>query len=93
MVNVSVIIPAYNSEKYIGKAIESVIKQTYQDFIILIGNDGSIDNTVDINDIIILINFILEINQFNINFQNIDFIDDNVINIYDLLYLLNLIIN
>jgi len=48
MVNVSVIIPAYNSEKYIGKAIESVIKQTYQDFIILIGNDGSIDNTVDI---------------------------------------------
>lgn len=45
---ISVIMPAYNAEKYIGEAIESILNQTYKDFEFIIINDGSTDGTEDI---------------------------------------------
>lgn len=45
---VSVIMPVYNVEAYITRAIESVLKQTYSDFELLIVNDGSPDNSIQI---------------------------------------------
>jgi glycosyltransferase involved in cell wall biosynthesis len=40
--------PSFNSESYIGEAIESVLTQTYQDFELLAVDDGSTDQTVAI---------------------------------------------
>jgi glycosyltransferase involved in cell wall biosynthesis len=45
---VTVFIPAYNREKYIGEAIESILAQSYTNFEILLIDDGSTDGTVDI---------------------------------------------
>lgn len=50
MKKVTVVIPVYNSEKYIARCIDSVINQTYQDFEIQIINDGSKDKSQEIID-------------------------------------------
>ena len=42
---VSVIIPVYNSEKYISEAVESVLNQTYRNREVIVINDGSTDGT------------------------------------------------
>lgn len=64
---VSVIMSAYNAEKYLVETIESILCQSYKDFEFIIVNDGSIDNTQSIienyakND-----NRIVVVNQENI---------------------------
>lgn len=45
---VSVIMPAYNAEKYIAQSIDSVVKQSYQNWELLITDDRSNDNTQQI---------------------------------------------
>ena len=48
MPKVDVIIPAYNAAKYLPIAIESVVAQTFEDWRILLIDDGSTDNTVEV---------------------------------------------
>ena len=43
MPKVSVVIPCYNHGQYLDEAVNSILKQTYQDFEIIIVNDGSTD--------------------------------------------------
>ena len=45
---VSVAIPSYNHEKYVGECIQSILNQTYQDFEIIITDDSSTDRTVEV---------------------------------------------
>lgn len=45
---ISVIVPVYNAEKYIGECLESIIKQTYKHLQIIIVNDGSTDGSLNI---------------------------------------------
>jgi glycosyltransferase involved in cell wall biosynthesis len=44
----SVIIPVYNREEIVKRAIKSVLDQTFQDFELILVNDGSTDNTYDV---------------------------------------------
>ena len=45
---ISILIPVYNVEKYISRCIDSILAQTYQDFEIVIINDCTPDNSIDI---------------------------------------------
>lgn len=48
MPKISVIVPVYNTEKYIEKCLQSIINQTIQDFEIIVVDDGSTDNSANI---------------------------------------------
>lgn len=45
---ISVIVPIYNTEKYLKRALNSLLKQTYQDLEILLIDDGSTDSSLKI---------------------------------------------
>lgn len=45
---ISIIIPVYNTEKYLKKCIDSILDQTYKDYEIIVINDGSTDSSYEI---------------------------------------------
>lgn len=46
-VKVSVIVPVYNVEAYVGKCVDSILSQTYRNYELIILNDGSTDRSYD----------------------------------------------
>lgn len=63
---VSICIPVYNGAKYLKQCIESCLKQTYTNYEIIICDDGSSDNSVEI------------IEQYALKSERIQFIKSNV---------------
>ena len=50
MQTISVVIPAYNVEKYLDKCMNSVLNQSFTDFEVLLIDDGAKDSTVQLCD-------------------------------------------
>ena len=50
MAEISIIVPVYNSSKYLEKCFESIRLQTFTDFEVIAINDGSTDNSGNICD-------------------------------------------
>ncbi|WML51605.1 glycosyltransferase family 2 protein [Neobacillus sp. PS3-12] len=48
MTNVSVVVPVYNAGKRLNKCITSILNQNYREFELILVNDGSTDNSLDI---------------------------------------------
>ena len=46
--NIDIIMPNFNKEKYIGKAIQSVLKQSYKNWKLFIIDDNSSDNSREV---------------------------------------------
>ena len=46
--SISVIVPIYNAEPYLSKCLDSIIAQVFQDFELILVNDGSTDKSLDI---------------------------------------------
>ena len=47
---ISVIVPVYNVEAYLERCVESILKQTYTNFELLLINDGSTDKSGELCD-------------------------------------------
>ena len=45
---ISIIIPIYNTEYYLSECVDSILAQTFSDFEILLIDDGSLDNSLDV---------------------------------------------
>lgn len=43
MPKISIIVPVYNTERYLSKCIDSILSQSFTDFELLLINDGSLD--------------------------------------------------
>ena len=48
MAKISVIVPVYNTEKYVEKCLKSIISQEYVEVEVIVVNDGSTDNSANI---------------------------------------------
>ncbi len=68
---VSVIIPLYNGERYIRQALDSVFKQTYSPFEVIVVDDGSTDRSGALVQTFSGVRYIYQKNQGNATARNV----------------------
>ena len=75
MATISVLLSTYNGQKYITEQIQSILKQTFSDFVLYIRDDGSSDDTLNIihnlastDSRIVVINDVSEDTNTNLGF-------------------------
>ena len=67
MHKIDILLATYNGEKYLAQQLDSILNQSYQDFIIRIHDDNSIDGTIDI------------IKKYQMRYpEKIKYLDDNI---------------
>jgi len=67
MHKIDILLATYNGEKYLAEQLDSILNQSYQDFMILIHDDNSTDGTIGI------------INKYQRNYpEKIKYLDDNI---------------
>ncbi|WP_088012484.1 glycosyltransferase family 2 protein [Gottfriedia acidiceleris] len=64
---VSIIIPIYNSEKFLNNTVESVLNQTYENFELILINDGSTDTSAQICDAFAKIDHRIQVHHISNN--------------------------
>ena len=62
---VSVIVPVYNGERYLGSALQSIFEQDYHPFEVIVVDDGSVDGSADVAKSFDGIRYIYQTNQGN----------------------------
>ena len=58
MIKFSIVVPVFNTEKYVGECIESVLAQTYNNYELILVDDGSKDKTLEIMKEKVLVNIV-----------------------------------
>ena len=48
MPRISIVVPLYNAERYIGACLESILSQTFVDLEVIVVDDGSVDSSASI---------------------------------------------
>ena len=64
MTKLSIIVPVYNVEQYLEECISSILGQTYTDFELILVNDGSVDNSIQICNKYKQIDYIIKLDGF-----------------------------
>ncbi|MDV2504693.1 MAG: glycosyltransferase [bacterium] len=62
---VSVIVPVYNGERYLGSALQSIFEQDYHPFEVIVVDDGSVDGSADVAKSFDGIRYMYQTNQGN----------------------------
>ena len=48
MISLSIILPVYNAKRYVRAAVESILRQTFRDFVLILIDDGSTDGSTEV---------------------------------------------
>ena len=93
---VSIVIPMYNAEKYIGECLDSILAQTFTDYEVIVVDDCSTDNSRAVVQSYLhkfngggnLISFVAKLIQVTPHFQPMKALNFHAVNIFSFLIMM-----